>query len=288
MAYHVREVFVEGLQLAQERYTAVKQGAEFGDRPSIDTLEAGIQVQNRMLGLQQSSLDFANASAKLSIFLWDDGMIPLEVADGTLPSSLEDIDILAMDEEFLSQLDTLISNHPELAQYRIKLDQMLIDRRMKQEQLKPQLDLKYNFLTEPIGGNPIADLSPNNYTWGLKFTMPILLRKERNSLKMTELKINNLEFDIKTKNASLNYYAISSLNDWSTTREQIDLFTQTVTDYNGLLRGEQRMFDAGESSLFMVNAREVGYINSKIKLIELLAKNRKAGLTTGYAFGVLN
>ena len=215
-------------------------------------------------------------------------MIPLEVAEGTLPSPLEDFDILTMDVEFLNQLDSLIGNHPQLSQYNIKLDQMRIERRMKQEQKKPQLDLKYNFLTEPVGGNPIANLSPNNYTWGLQFSMPIFLRKERNSFKMTELKIKDLEFDMKNKNALLNYYAISSLNDWNTTSEQITLFTQTVSDYNGLLKGEQRMFDTGESSLFMVNARESGYINSKIKLIELLAKNRKASLATGYAFGILN
>jgi hypothetical protein len=53
------------------------------------------------------------------------------------------------------------------------------------------------------------------------------------------------------------------------------------------LEGEQNKFSAGESSLFMVNSRELGYINAQIKYLELLTKNRKAVLGTEYSLGVL-
>ncbi len=78
------------------------------------------------------------------------------------------------------------------------------------------------------------------------------------------------------------------MNEWSTTVEQINLYERTVQDYNGLLNGELQKFNAGESSLFLVNARELGFINAYIKLIELLTKNRKAELKANYAFGILN
>ena len=41
------------------------------------------------------------------------------------------------------------------------------------------------------------------------------------------------------------------------------------------------------SSLFMVKSREMGYINAKIKLVELLAKNRKARVSADYTFGIV-
>jgi hypothetical protein len=77
------------------------------------------------------------------------------------------------------------------------------------------------------------------------------------------------------------------LNEWETLEGLVELYQQTVQDYLGLLNGERQMFNAGESSLFMVNSRELGYINAQLKLIELLAKNHKAELKTLYSFGLL-
>jgi hypothetical protein len=37
----------------------------------------------------------------------------------------------------------------------------------------------------------------------------------------------------------------------------------------------------------MVNSREIGYIQAQLKLIELIAKNRKAKLTANFALGLL-
>lgn len=47
------------------------------------------------------------------------------------------------------------------------------------------------------------------------------------------------------------------------------------------------MFEAGESSIFMVNARQQSYIAAQVKLMELLAKNREAALKARHAFGEL-
>ena len=78
-----------------------------------------------------------------------------------------------------------------------------------------------------------------------------------------------------------------AINTWQTTAEQAQLYTQTVTDYSNLLAAERQLFDTGESSLFLVNRRELGYINAQVKLIELHTKNRKASLATEYALGQL-
>jgi hypothetical protein len=60
-----------------------------------------------------------------------------------------------------------------------------------------------------------------------------------------------------------------------------------VSDYERLLNGERQMFDAGESSLFMVNTRESGFIQTQLKYIQLLTKNHKAELALNYNLGIL-
>lgn len=285
--YQVLKVYEEAIELAQFRLEAVKQEVALGDKPAIDTLEAGIQLQNRQLALQQAQLEFKNASAMLSVFLWQDGQIPLELETTTVPIDKSTVQLRTTEGLLLDRMDSLVAYHPYLQQYRFKIDQLKIDKRLKVENLKPQLDLKYNALSQVVGASPFADLSINNYQWGLQFSMPIPLRKERGALKLAKLKIQNAELDVVDTQAQIGYRIASSVNEWNTTREQTALYQRTVSDYLGLLEGEREKFTAGESSLFMVNSRELGYINAQIKYLELLTKNRKAALTTEYSLGIL-
>ncbi len=75
-AYNEVQVYTNGLAFAQQRFEATKNTAVLGERPYIDTLESIIQVQNRQISLQQAQLDYKNATARLGIYLWVDGIIP--------------------------------------------------------------------------------------------------------------------------------------------------------------------------------------------------------------------
>jgi len=278
-------VYTDAHRLANERFDAVKLSANIGDLPAIDTLEAGIQVQNRLLGLQQARLDYKNASALLSIYLWQDGIVPLELAESTSPNSMSDISALTTNDVSYAKIDSLVNNHPLLNQSRIAIKQFEIDRNLKKNQLLPTLDFNYNPITENVGGESLNNFSLNNYTWGMTFQMPVFLRKERGSLKLTELKIQEYNFQLINKQEILKYEVISAWNQWNTTIGQINLYTQTVDDTKSLLEGEERLFNLGESSLFKLNAREVKYIKTQLIYIELLTKNRTTVLNMQYAIG---
>jgi hypothetical protein len=55
-----------------------------------------------------------------------------------------------------------------------------------------------------------------------------------------------------------------------------------------LWESEKRLFEQGESSLFMMNSREMSMINARLKLNEMIYKNQKALLEADYSFGLLN
>jgi outer membrane protein TolC len=211
----------------------------------------------------------------------------MEIDEGTVPVSKSAVELSTMNGVLLDRMDSLVAFHPYLQQIRFKIDQLKIDRRMKTEQLKPLLNLKYNALNQVVGNNPFTDLSINNYNWGLQFSMPIPLRKERGALKLAKLKIQEAELGVIDQQARIGYKINSAINEWYTSRDQTTLYRRTVADYEGLLNGERQKFSAGESSLFMVNARELGFINAQIKYLELLAANQKAILNAEYALGTL-
>ena len=287
-SYNDMIVLEEGYELANQRFQGVKNNAIFGDVPIIDTVESWIQVQNRSLELQQFEVEYQNASAYLAVFLWKEGIVPLELQTTTIPFTVEGMNTKELSGDFYSKMDSLIQNHPELLQYQYKVETLEIDARLKREQLKPDLNLKYNAISQPVGGDVFSEYSTNNYNWGVSFSMPIALRKERGDLKLTQIKQNEAQLQMANKREQLSYKATASLNSWRITLDQIELYRQTVIDYNRLLEGERSMFEAGESSLFMVNSREVGYLKARLKLIELMSKNQKARLTANYVYGILN
>ena len=284
-AYMILDVYRDAVAVSEARLQGVRQSIELGDRPPIDTLEAGIQVQNRRLKLQEASLLYENARAHLSIYLWAEGSLPMELANNTVPF-LKDSLITTMPVD-TNALDTLVSNHPEIVQYGAKLDQLDIKTKWQREQLKPTLNLKYNPITEPVGGNPFAEYSVNNYTWGFEFSIPILLRKERGNLRLLDVQSKQIRYDQTYKQETLKQRTRMAVNTYQTTIQQYYLYRQNRADYGRLLSGERQMFNGGESSLFMVNSRETAYISAQIQLIKTFSRHRKSYLEILYLLGAL-
>lgn len=66
---------------------------------------------------------------------------------------------------------------------------------------------------------------------------------------MTDVKIDEAEFGLNMKEAEVVFKVQQYLNEYTTTRDQINLFTRTTVDTGSLLAGEREMFNNGESSL---------------------------------------
>ncbi len=288
LAYNKMLVLEGAVAVSEKRKIAVLSGAILGDRPFIDTLEAGIQFKNRQINLMLAEMDYQNATKFLSTFLWIDGFIPLEIDTATFPPLWEKTNSIPFNADLQLNVDSLISRHPELQLYGYKVEKLKVEKRYKQEQLKPDLNINYNAISQNVGGNPLSFYNSNNYTWGLEFSMPLFLRMERGDLQLTRIEILETEYDMDYKRQYLLYKSSFFLNEWRTMNSQVMLFTSVVQDYELLLFGEQKLFEIGESSLFMVNSREMDFINAEIKLIELLTKNQKASLSSWHALGNLN
>lgn len=186
-----------------------------------------------------------------------------------------------------NDIDSIIPNHPEAIKANLKIEEYDIQRKLKLESMKPELNVKYNLLNEPFVDNFASNYRLENYNWGLEFKMPIFLRSGRGGLQIAKLKLQDAELDYSFKLQHLNVKSQQAVNEFQTTSNQLSLYTKTVVDLSQLLTGEQRKFDNGESSLFLVNSRESSYINGRIELAELEIKNIFALLKISHSLGNL-
>ncbi len=289
-AWNSYTIFDASVQLAEFRFQGVLQSFEQGDVPAIDTLEAFILIQNRELSRNEAWIKVQQSMLEASNYLWSEDLQPLRLIDDTKPINYGEFDIDDPIEE--TSIDFILSGieqvHPKIMLYYNKLEDLNFERRMKVEKIKPKLNVNYNLLNQPIGGNPFEGYSANDYKWGLEFSMPLLLRKERGDLQITKLKINKTDLDRQQQTLEIRNKIRAYQVEIQNLYEQIDLYQKTVSNYTALLNGEIRKFEEGESSLFLVNSRENSLITAQVKLIELIAQYEKAQAGLEMAVGGSN
>jgi outer membrane protein TolC len=282
-AYSNYVVYEEAVVNARERLENVRGLSEFGDKPFIDTLKALIFLQERQLSLEQTRLELANKRALLEVFLWQDGFIPLELDSTLTPELFSEFSTSVPPLISRQVIDTLALNHPEFLMSQNKVDIAKIDYRLSREQLKPNVQLKYNALSTNGNQTPFADYSLSNYNWGVTLSYPIFTRKQRAKVRLTGLKLEAQETKLELKSAELAYKIQSSFNVWSSTADQYDIYNKSIQNYTDLLASEIILFEIGEGSMFLVNLRDQELIDAKLKLIKIAVQNKLGEVWYDYA-----
>ncbi len=286
-AYHASEVMKDSYIVAEDRLSAVRKVVSLGDRSSIDTIEAAIQVQSRLAQLTNYQANFRNNGIQLANYLWNEHLEPLELDSLIFPTELDNFTEVKSNLFNNSEIDTFLNTHPYLKIIDLKIENLEVERRFKQEMLKPQLSLQYNLLNEPINYNPWQTVSINNYKWGVGFEIPLFLRKERGDLQLAKLKIQDEKLSLTNKRLLLKNKILVAQINLENASKQIKISRKTVADSRTLLEAERQLFDAGESSLFMINSREMAYYQSKLKLVEDIVKYQHAILSLNFSLAKL-
>jgi outer membrane protein TolC len=269
-AYQEAEIYNNFLENAQIRFQGIRQSALAGDIAAIDTIEAKIAVENRKLSLEQANLELFKKRLEVSNFLWIND-VPVELQEEVIPDTNPVLDIDTSFETMGLTLDQFtLENHPKLRSLNFKIEALDVDRRLKANKLLPRLDANYNFLTETP--EIARSLNTYNYKGGINFELPLFLRKERGDLRLAKFKVQDAQFDLKNEELTIQNKVIAVFNALESFKRQNELISTIVQDNRVLLNAEERKFSFGESSLFLINTRELNLINAELKSIEVQNK----------------
>ncbi len=268
-AYNNQLIYKKALTVAEERFKNIKTSAEFGDKPFVDTLKSFITLQERKLSLEQSSLFLQNKQRSLEVYLWHEGTIPLQI-DGLNPAIYEGITFPQPQKEMSAQIDNWTASHPEILLIKNNLEISRIDLKLKRENIKPTVQIRYNSLSPEIEDINFNNYDIDNYKWGAKVSVPLFLRKERGELRISNYKLKDLEAKTSLKIEKTKFKIEKSLNNWQSFNNQIKLQIKNLNAYKELYLAEKKLFKLGESSLFLLNFRDNERINAQIKYIKVL------------------
>ena len=255
---------------AQIRFKGVKELINQGDKPAIDSIEAGIIVKNRLLSLEDSKLKLTKAKLELSNFIWIENNIPVELSDILIPEAKLDATIReTLKTNDLLSADFSIINHPKIISLERKIEILDVDKRLKANMLLPKIDVGYSYLSDP---RSFQNYNFNDYKVGMNFYFPLFLRKERGSLKLAKFKIQETKFALSIEKVQLANKIKAQKIEIESLIKQRNLINGLVNDNNAMLLSEERLFTFGESSLFLINTRENNLVTAQ--LASILLENR--------------
>ncbi len=289
--YQLYQVMNEAVAINENRFRWVRSAYQLGDRAAIDTTEVLAQWQQFELLRSQAWLNFQNAGLELSVYLWTAGAQPYELPSNIIPQEpLREISVMNQPVPVLNELlNAAVSNHPELRLYQYKLQALNIERKLKFQELLPVVNFRYNQLGRgyDVWKTATSPYFENNYRYGLSIAVPLRLSQGRGEYKKARLKINYAELELEQKKRQVENKVRSYFNELLALKEQVKWQEQSWRNYLQLQRAEELRFRSGESSLFLVNARETKALEALQKLLELKAKYFVSENTVRWAAGNL-
>jgi outer membrane protein TolC len=284
--YQIQLVFQQAIINAKQRFQFVKTAFHIGERPAIDTLEALAQLQSMEIRASEVQVEINNTLLDVNTFLWQENgeaytMPPTVIPDTTMPDLLT--------ETTLEQLLLHTKTHPDLQQYRFKSESLQVEKKLKFQSLLPSVYLKYHQLNkshslEKTFNTPWLE---NNYRYGVAVTVPLRLSEGRGEYRQVKLKILQTELQRVNKQLLQQTKVQQYYNEWKQLQQQILMQHQALKSYISLQKGEEIKFTNGESTLFLVNAREMKVLEAHQKLIELQGKEQKVAISVLWATGTL-
>lgn len=269
--------------VAQELFNRAKLNYRQGEASVLDTVQASITWQMRMVERQEALMQVQNARIAVSNFIWDEGLQPLDLQENAIPT-LAEAD-RRIDTEELGRLTELaMENHPELIKLRTKIDQLELEETLAREFLKPRLDLNYFMLRQP--STPGFFDPKNDYKMGMDFSMPLFLRKERAKLRMTGLKIDNSTFELNQEQRDIRNDIRKIFNELVNVTAILGRQQEMAASYQKLMDGEMLNLQNGESDLFKINIQQEKLLQANEKVIKLQAEYRKQKAYLYWAAGV--
>ena len=287
-------VYQKSLDVAQIRFDAIKINLLNGESPSIDTVEALIQLQSLELNFQQSFLDFKNSGLMVSNFLWFENDQPMQMDSLLRPSIIDSLPNIQTElpvSIVKKNLSEIIKNHPSVLEYTYKVKSAQVDKNFYTNKLLPKINFNYNLLSTGVGidqENLNNTYLNNNYKFGLELGMPLFLRTERANLGLAKIKIKEANYNLNLKQLEIENKINAYINELSTLEKQLILFNKTINNYQRMLFAEEERFVQGESSIFLINNRQMKLVEAENKLVELKSKFYKTIAALSWACAQLN
>lgn len=279
--YALFRIADDAARINQQRLDWVRRAVEIGERPAIDTTEALSQLNQFRYLSQEALVRWQVSTIDLSAYLWTEGARYVNLPESVRPDSAWTR--IAIPRDSMPLLTDLLQqanlNHPKLLILRNKIYSLGIERKLRYQDLLPTLNLNTTLLNKGYrvwkGANSL-DFLNNNNKFGIEFGVPLRLSRERAEYRLVRLRTDETRLQLTDQERLVSNKISYFYRESAGLQKQVESYDNLYNNYLTLLRAEETRFRAGESSLFLLNARENKVLEGANKLTELRIKYLQA------------
>ncbi len=294
------------LALAERRDDQLKRRADVGDSAAIDVIDNARLIAQRQSRVVAARRGFERAALKLALSLRDDdgrvvipheGRVPQARAWG--PQQQHAADVIDADEDVSELVNTAVSARPELEALRQALKDVGVEARLADNNVLPSLRVGAK-VSQDVGDTH-PPLSSSSSVWNpdpktralpdagvsLSFEMPAFLRTARGQVGVVDAKRRKLEASLFLARDKIELEVRDSLQAQRAAAERAAFAATEAAAARDVLAGESSRYEAGDSTLVVVNLREVAVAEAELAAIDASVDVERARAITRLVLGQL-
>jgi cobalt-zinc-cadmium efflux system outer membrane protein len=259
--------------LAQTRAEQMRTRARAGDLPRIDVTDNDRTLAQRNAGIVSAERSLQQAAYQLSLYWRDETGDPLLPGPHQLPGQLPEPRPVAQLHGPLD-LEGMLARRPDLRQLEAEREQQRIERQYAENQNWTKLDL--NVETTKDLGPGSAKLAKPELALGFSLDVPTFNRAARGKAGSIAMKLAQLDAKLKLAREKARMEALDTAAAVDAARERILLARVEVQTADAVADGERARYFHGDSSLFVVNQRELTATEARLRELDAFSDFLKA------------
>lgn len=270
-------VYSELLDIALERQKALDIQVEEGAVAEIFKLENQQNITRRQTLKTQAEQALRTTANQLSFYLRS------SEGNTRIPSS-EEIPVDITTSEFSNNnygrpisVSEILSTRPELQQLRIAVERINQKIRLRENDLKPQLDFNVE-LSHDLGSVKEGGESRDSTDGiiGFEFSVPLGLRAARGNLETAKAEKDAINYRVQALEDQIAIEIENIIVDLEAAINLLKLAQRDVVQTQAMAVAESQRFENGASDFFLVNVREENSANARIAEYKALLQLKAA------------
>ncbi len=273
------EVSRELLQLAERRQALVTKKARAGEIPAVDSIDAARTTASRQATLEKARRTAREKRIKLATFLWEEDGSP-----ATFRYAPPDLDLPAPVDttQRAGAVEIALARRPMLQVMDLKRQKTEIEQRLAQERLRPKVKLEAQAVSYTDSPLNISDVKV-----GFEVDQPFFSRGRRSEVEKTEIALRDLKLKRDIARRTVRADVESALAALSQAHRRARSAQRNERLAEKLQRLEQRRFEQGQGTLFVLNKREQSLAKARKQFIAAQISTLKAQATFQWATGTI-
>jgi len=260
------------LGIAVERNGQIQELADAGQIAAIEVLDNQRAMLERQAAVVSAKRDLRAAQLELSLFYRDDAGQPRVVGRELLPDFPEPEMISAVSRG--EDLTRALARRPEITGTLVEVRQTDAELRLARNRLLPDVDVTARYGRD--AGTGSITKRGDEFVAEISINTPFQRRKAKGEAAVQQAKLTQLDQELRYARNRIQVELNSSLAMLDAALERLDLARAELGLADSLADAERERFELGDSTLFIVNLRELSVAGSRLKVVAALADCHKS------------